>query len=218
MYELPLFPLNTVLFPHTPIHLHIFEERYKRMIGQCMENRQPFGVVLIQRGMEALGPAAEPHRIGTTAQIVHVQNLPQGRMNIVAMGAQRFRILSLERQAYPYLMGFVEDYPMSNPDPQEATFQGQGLREQVIRFAQILIDAGGGQIDINQLPVDSQALAYVASAMLQIPADQKQKLLSMSRADELIHRLQALYRREIALLRAMAGKGDQTQGRVFSIN
>ena len=58
MITLPLFPLNTVLFPGIPVHLHIFEERYKEMISQCLEARVPFGVVLIKSGPEALGPAA----------------------------------------------------------------------------------------------------------------------------------------------------------------
>ena len=60
MQEIPLFPLNTVLFPNAPLRLHIFEERYKRMVNDCLAEKQPFGVVLIRHGLEALGPLAEP--------------------------------------------------------------------------------------------------------------------------------------------------------------
>ena len=67
MFELPLFPLNIVLFPGMPLSLHIFEDRYKLLIGKCLQERQPFGVVLIKKGIEALGPLAEPHHIGCTA-------------------------------------------------------------------------------------------------------------------------------------------------------
>jgi Lon protease-like protein len=56
MFELPLFPLNTVLFPGMPLTLHIFEDRYKRMIRTCLKTRQPFGVVLVRHGQEAFGP------------------------------------------------------------------------------------------------------------------------------------------------------------------
>ena len=62
MLELPLFPLNTVLFPGMPLNLHIFEERYKRMMQACIESSKPFGVVLIKQGLEAHGPLADPFR------------------------------------------------------------------------------------------------------------------------------------------------------------
>ena len=86
MFELPLFPLNTVLFPGMPLPLHIFEDRYKQMINNCLEEKEPFGVVLIRNGKEALGPLAQPHSIGCTARIVEVQKLSDGRMNITSVG------------------------------------------------------------------------------------------------------------------------------------
>src|SRR3954466_6437378 len=97
MFELPLFPLNTVLFPGMPLNLHIFEERYKLMIGRCIEANQPFGAVLIKRGSEVsgLGKAAEPFSIGCTVQITQVQSLGAGRMNISVVGKERFQIFSL---------------------------------------------------------------------------------------------------------------------------
>src|SRR3990172_4652529 len=86
--------------------LHIFEERYKLMIGRCIERRSPFGVVLIRSGEEVGGPA-EPHDVGTTARIAQVQRLPDGRLNLVAFGGRRFRILALDT-SQPYLQGDVE--------------------------------------------------------------------------------------------------------------
>src|SRR5205814_5524803 len=84
-----LFPLNTVLFPGMPLPLHIFEERYKLMIGRCLEEERPFGVVLIQSGPE-VGGTAVPHRVGTTAHIAAVRRLDDGRMNLIAIGQERF--------------------------------------------------------------------------------------------------------------------------------
>jgi uncharacterized protein len=105
-FDLPLFPLNTVLFPGMPLTLHIFEERYKLMIERCLEHRQPFGVVLIRYGKEALGSLADPHRIGCTARILDVQPLSEGRMNISALGQKRFRILELShKKALPGGLG-----------------------------------------------------------------------------------------------------------------
>jgi Lon protease-like protein len=95
MFELPLFPLNTVLFPGMPLPLRIFEERYKLMIRFCIENNQPFGVVLIRQGLEALGRLAEPYEIGCTARIIEVEPLAKGQMNISTLGEKRFRICQL---------------------------------------------------------------------------------------------------------------------------
>ena len=98
MFELPIFPLNTVLFPGMPLSLHIFEDRYKLMIGKCLQERRAFGVVLIRQGAEALGPLAEPNKIGCTAFISQVERLHQGRMNIGVIGQRRFRIISLDTE------------------------------------------------------------------------------------------------------------------------
>ncbi|MCH7836340.1 MAG: LON peptidase substrate-binding domain-containing protein [Chloroflexi bacterium] len=104
--ELSLFPLNSVLFPGTTLPLHIFEERYKLMIGRCLESKSPIGVLLIRSGNE-VGKVAEPFEMGTTARIVRVQHLEEGRMNLVCLGEQRFR-LSHNVSETPYLVGEVE--------------------------------------------------------------------------------------------------------------
>ena len=101
--RLPLFPLNTVLFPHMPAGLHIFEERYREMIRDCQEQRTSFGVVGIREGVE-VGRAAFPFSVGTLAQIHELEALDDGRFNLVVAGASRFRVesLSLDRA---YLVG-----------------------------------------------------------------------------------------------------------------
>ncbi len=104
--ELPLFPLNSVLFPGATLPLHIFEERYKKMVNLCLESNSPFGVLLIRSGSE-VDKAAEPFEIGTTARIVRVQHLDAGRMNLICLGEQRFR-LSRQVSETPYLVGEVE--------------------------------------------------------------------------------------------------------------
>src|SRR5215216_2373888 len=83
--ELPLFPLNTVLFPSLPLPLHIFEERYKLMIGTCAVTDNLFGVCLIKEGVEVGGPA-EPFEIGTVARIAEIERMPDGRMNLMTFG------------------------------------------------------------------------------------------------------------------------------------
>ena len=105
--ELPLFPLNNVvLFPGMKLPLHIFEERYKEMIGRCSETDSPFGVLLIKEGQE-VGETAEPFTVGATARIAEVQRLDDGRMNILTQGEQRFRVVEII-QEIPYLVGLVQ--------------------------------------------------------------------------------------------------------------
>src|SRR2546427_13232822 len=90
--ELPLFPLNTVLFLGATLPLHIFEERYKEMIGVCLQQKAPFGVLLIRKSRE-VGAPAEPFDVGTTAHILKVEHLEEGRMNLICLGAHGFRVL-----------------------------------------------------------------------------------------------------------------------------
>src|SRR3990172_1239116 len=104
--ELPLFPLNAVLFPGATLPLHIFEERYKQMIRHCLEEKTPFGVMLIRKGNE-VGEPAEPFAVGTTAHIARAEHLQEGRMNLICLGGQRFRLLKTLRSE-PYLVGEVE--------------------------------------------------------------------------------------------------------------
>ena len=114
MFDLALFPLNTVLFPGMPLQLHIFEPRYQTMIRHCLDHQQPFGVVLIHQGLEAYGPLAKPVQMGCAARIINTTPLEDGRMNLTAVGDERFRILKLNYDL-PYLVGEVESVPLERP-------------------------------------------------------------------------------------------------------
>jgi Lon protease-like protein len=103
---LRLFPLQTVLFPGMRMPLHIFEERYRTMIRECIEEDAAFGVLLIREGAE-VGAGAVPHNVGTTARITQVEYLEDGRMNILTMGHERFRVSKLMTDR-EYLSGEVE--------------------------------------------------------------------------------------------------------------
>ena len=104
--QLPLFPLNVVLFPDALLPLHIFEERYKLMVQRCLDADSQFGVVLIKLGSD-VGEPAEPYSVGTVAKIVQVQRLDDGRMLMNVSGQDRFRITEIT-QVRPYIEGQVE--------------------------------------------------------------------------------------------------------------
>jgi Lon protease-like protein len=216
MYELPLFPLNTVLFPGMPLHLHIFEERYKLMIGRCIEEEEPFGVVLIQKGLEALGPVAMPHAIGCTARIVQVEKLAGGRMNIAAVGQDRFQTVSLDRRQ-PYLQAQVEPFPLLEPAAEAAAESARRLQPWVVRYMEVLSEVDGVDLDSAELPDDPASFAYLAATLLQVPVGQKQGLLAMAGLGDMLEVLRGLYRREMPVIRAMLAKQVVDQG-VFSLN
>lgn len=217
MFEIPLFPLNTVLFPGMPLPLRIFEERYKRMIRFCMENSQPFGVVLIRQGSEALGPLAEPYEIGCTARIIEVQPLAEGQMNIITLGENRFRIFSTHTRE-DYLVGQIELFPLEEASPASMETQAQRLLPLVKQYMQILSEASDTDLDPEKLPADPLVLAYLAAVLVQIPPEQKQGLLAEQRAIDLLGNMEKIYRREVAMLQAIMDHGRRQDPGPFSSN
>ena len=175
MERLPLFPLDTVLFPKQVLPLHIFEERYKTMIGRCIEEGAPFGVVLIRSGNQVGGDAV-PHDVGTTARIARVQRLPDGKINLITLGRDRFRVLSLDRSE-PFLTGEVE-YLVSEAAeggavPREADRVAALFAEQ---FRLVMAVSNQWTRELN-LPGEADALADFVAAQIEVPADVKQELL-----------------------------------------
>lgn len=96
--DIPLFPLNTVLFPGGFLPLRIFEPRYLDMVSSCLQQQAPFGVVLIRDGQET-GAAAETYAVGTLAAIVDFDKGKDGLLMIACIGGDRFRVLRREVEA-----------------------------------------------------------------------------------------------------------------------
>jgi Lon protease-like protein len=218
MFELPLFPLNTVLFPGMPLHLHIFEERYKKMVRLCLDRGVPFGVALIKQGAEALGPPAEPHPVGCTAHILEVEPLAEGRMNLVAVGMERFRTLLTDRKRAPYLTGIVEALPLVDGEAAELESAGKRLKPWLKRYLEMLAETGGIQLQAPEMPDEPHALAYLAAISLQVPNAEKQEFLSIESSTELLGRLFKTYQREVALLHGMMKSARSGVNDSFSVN
>jgi Lon protease-like protein len=160
---LPLFPLDVVLFPAAPLPLHIFEPRYKEMIGECLEQKQLFGVVRAQETNLA--------DVGCTAEIIAVtKTYDDGRLDIVTQGRERFEILGLN-QDRAFLRGeilYVTDEP-GKPSEQE-------IAHAVDLHRQILALANSEQ----DLPAEEDSLlSFHLAGSLPLDLDFKQKMLSL---------------------------------------
>lgn len=164
---LPLFPLNVVLFPGQSLPLHIFEPRYRVMIRQCMENDEPFGIVL------AYEPDI-PVEIGTTARVTELKHLPDGRMDIVVVGESRFCIHALRQSEHGYLVGEVTLVPFAGDVNTERI---SGLMRHMRRYLQLLSEASGMRLRVEHLPTDPLELAVFTAIALRLPLEEKQALL-----------------------------------------
>ena len=173
--ELRLFPLSVGLFPGMSFPLRIFEERYKLMIGECLEADEPFGVVLIEEGPEVGGPA-KTHTIGTTARITQVERLEEGRMNLATVGEKRFRIVDTVHRV-PYLKGRVQYLPEELGDIEEGVLDK--AKELFGEYIRGLAGLRGGWMRQADVPEDAGVLSYTIGQYLELPAVARQRLLEL---------------------------------------
>jgi len=151
--DLPLFPLHSVLCPGVALPLHIFEERYRLMIGRCIERTEPFGVVLIREGREVGPLRGRVAEVGTTALIREAGEYPDGRLDIMTVGGRRFRIRELDDAHEPYLMAEVSllDEPVGSAGEAQryADRVGRRFLEYLELLQPALADDDGPEIEIE---------------------------------------------------------------------
>lgn len=204
--DLPLFPLNVVLFPGMVLPLHIFEPRYLEMINRCLDEEIPFGVVLIQEGQE-VGGSARPYMVGTAARIMRVERLVDERMNITVVGTQRFRVLELNRSR-SYLSAAVSQFPAINGSTRIAMEMAQKVRPKIIEYVELLSKASQTKLKLDRLPEDPTTLAFLIAIALQINNRDKQQLLEIPGIPEMLDRERYLLSLELLLLRHMIETQD----------
>ena len=168
------------------------------MINRCLEQERSFGVLLIREGKE-VGGSAVPYDVGTTTTIAGLSRLEDGRMDIVTIGTERFRLRSL-RHDQPYLVGEAEPWPLTGASSQQAQNQVGPVRALLRQYMSLLAQAQGHQIDIDEMPDDPRTLALVAAMVLQLPLPQKQRLLRQPTVLHMLWAERAIMRREQLLL------------------
>ena len=178
MAEIPLFPLNVVLMPGTPLPLHIFEERYKQMVDECLESETEFGMVLADE--------SGTRRVGCTAKIVElVQRYDDGRMVILVEGTRRFKLNNV-MTGKPYYVGdieYLEDEPVGDVS---------ALAEECIALLERVIQAATeGAVGIEIEP-PYRNLAFAIAGRIEFDLEVRQEILEFSTEKERLAKVKEL--------------------------
>ncbi len=172
--EVPLFPLpNVVLFPGALLPLHIFEDRYKEMVAECIQSRTPFGVVLLTEEIETRSSILG---VGVLARIRDFERLDDGRMNIVTEGDERFRIVEFTSEG-PRWRASVEFLP-DEADSEAILEALSGELMTIYREAYAKgLELTGDRPENVQLPGEPRELSFMVSYVLEMAVGEKQRLL-----------------------------------------
>jgi len=197
---LPLFPLKLVLFPRTDLALHIFEERYKQMIGECLEHRWEFGIVLVENSSLA--------SIGCTASISRVvKKYDDGRMDILVRGQRRFEIVHLDQEK-PYLRCEAQFFDDEAADP-----PSEDARRQLLDLYSQFVEKLPAGEDSDEKPpeISDPQLSFQIAGRLPADLSFRQSLLPLRSESERVRRVtsylqkMALQLAAVAQTRAKAG-------------
>ncbi len=196
MALLPLFPLDVVLLPGTPLPLHIFEPRYKEMIGECRMKSAPFGVVrALEQGIA---------EVGCTAEIVTVtKEYPDGRLDLVAEGRKRFEVLALNQDR-----SFLQAEVLLVPDEPAAPAEEHKAR--AIQVHRDILSLAGAVQDLSA--ADESALSFYLAGSLPLDLDFKQKLLAMRSESQRIQAVAAYLESILPNLRHAAREREKAGG------
>jgi Lon protease-like protein len=173
----PLFPLGLVLLPNEVVPLHIFEERYKVMVGECVDEERDFGIVwMSDEGLRDIGCCAHITQL--------LERMDDGRMNILVQGTQAFRLLR-RIDDMPYPAGEIE--LLDEEDEEEGEDAGVAARERYAELVERVTDSRPSANDLGELD------AYGMAATLDFALDAKQSLLELRSEGRRLERLSELF-------------------------
>lgn len=204
--RLPIFPLGTVLFPGLVLPLHIFEERYRRLVRDLLASEGPrrFGVVSIELGHEVgSGAARRLAAVGCTAEVRDVREQDDGTYDVVTTGGTRFRVEDVEGaegvdDSPAYLRADVTMLP--EEDGPGAPAAVAPVSAQFRRYCERLVAHGAEITNLDELPAEPLALSYLVAASLVLDRPDKQRLLQAANAATRLRLEYELLRRENLLL------------------
>ena len=180
--NLPLFPLNVVLFPGNILPLHIFEERYRTMIHECLQEDSEFGIILAKGG-RVIG---DSYSIGTAVKIIDSDIMEDGRMNIMTVGQYRFEVQEITCQT-PYLEALVDPISTNLPiNPTRLQALISRASELCETYENLLAETVTDWEVPKNLPERPFHLACHIATRLQITLIEKQRLLEIFSVDQML--------------------------------
>lgn len=189
--ELPIFPLPLVLFPGAVQALHIFEPRYRALLADALAADRRFGIAYVEAAPHA-DPTPAPGDVGCTAEIAETEPLPDGRSNIVTVGASRFTLLRWLASDRDYRLAQVSEFEDDPADPSAAGPVAASVRRDFRRLLTALTVLTDRQLESAEPPTEPQALSFHVAARLELdPPLQLELLRSRSTVDRL-RRLDAI--------------------------
>lgn len=206
---LPLFPLGTVLLPGASLPLHIFEPRYRQLTLDLVTGVIPdkeFGVIAVREGWSTDDDGiAGLHPIGCSAELVDARRLPEGRFDVVTRGARRFRLLELDAESRPYLVGTVEFLPDVETPADSGDTAGEmtrmltaSARDAHRRYCSTAWKQGDWSEPGDD--VEPATLPHVLAADCLLPMADRQRLLEQTSPTERLRMVRMLLARETGLL------------------
>ena len=209
MFSIPIFPLpSVVLFPNVPLPLHIFEPRYRQMVGEALDGDRIIGMVTLRPGYEADYDGAPPiYRTGCSGLISDVERLEDGRYNLVLKGMDKFTIQREE----PPAIGRLYRSAVVTPNDESVTAGARmTLKLERVRLQNLLAEQFGGRLDgrLSQSMRDEDLVNTLAQYL---EFDPLEKLALLER-DGPLERCRAMI--ELLQMKAMSGAGNRDQGSV----
>jgi ATP-dependent Lon protease len=196
--DLPLFPLPVVLFPGVPLPLHIFEPRYREMLSDIRVSNSLFGLSYFDSSISNHELPPTGH-VGCVAEVTEVQELPDGRSNVLTMGVIRYRVEEYVENDEAYLVGrvsFFEDKEDDDEALSERTREVADTFTRIARAVRILNDERATLPDISD--TEPQRLSFLVAAAMEIDAEVKQELLELQSTGERLCRLRDMLIRAVA--------------------
>jgi Lon protease-like protein len=195
--DIPLFPLSVVLFPGTPLPLHIFEPRYRQLLADIRQGDSQFGLSYFA-GIED-GPDRPPiGHLGCVAEVRDVQELPDGRSNILTIGVMRYRLEEYLVSENSYLVGRVNFFADEPEDEAALAPLAAEVLDLFMRIARAIRTINDDRSELPDLPVtDAEQLSFLVSAAIELEDEVKLELLEMRSTSERLGRLKEFLSRAV---------------------
>jgi ATP-dependent Lon protease len=190
--DLPLFPLPVVIFPGVPMPLHIFEDRYRKLLKDVTAGNKLFGLSFFDASESALSIPSLGH-VGCAAEVTEIQPLPDGRSNILSIGLIRYRLESYVEAGEPYLVGRVTFFEDEPEDILELREEAESVAKTFMRIAQAVRIISDERSQLPELPADEpERLSFLMAGAMDMENETKLELLEMRSTSKRLEKLRDL--------------------------